>query len=196
MLDAFAARPLRFASCALALALLAGTVRGDTPAGAHLFDLKSGTLTYVVRHKLHEVKGTTAQLEGRALVQPDGSVRVQVRAKVASFDSGNANRDGHMREVTHELQHPYVTVHGTLSGVALPLAGPAEKTLQATVELNGERQSVPVQVKLSAEGNRIRAQLSFPISLDAFKVSRPELLLIKVDDEVKLAGELVFEETK
>ena len=196
MLDAFAARPLRFASCALVLALLAASARGDTPAGAHLFELKSGTLTYSVRHKLHEVKGTTAKLEGRALVQPDGSVRVQVRAKVASFDSGNANRDGHMREVTHELQHPYVTVRGTLSGVALPLADPAEKLLQATVELNGERQAVPVQVKVSPEGAFIRARLSFSISLDAFKVSRPELLLIKVEDQVKLEGELVFEETK
>src|SRR5690242_21521229 len=93
------------------------------PAG-QLLDLRDGTLTYTVVHKLHEVHGTTHQIEGRALAQPDGTVKVQVRAKVASFDSGNSNRDEHMREATHEATHPYAEVKGTLSGVTLPLRGP------------------------------------------------------------------------
>jgi len=43
-----------------------------------------------------------------------------VRAKVASFDSGNANRDAHMREATHEAAHPYVEVKGTMPALKLP----------------------------------------------------------------------------
>ncbi|MCA1828015.1 MAG: YceI family protein, partial [Myxococcales bacterium] len=78
---------------------------------AQAFDLREGTLTYTVVHKLHEVKGTSRELQGRAVLQ-GGTLKVQVRATVASFDSGNGNRDEHVREVTHEPVHPFAQVKG------------------------------------------------------------------------------------
>jgi hypothetical protein len=88
------------------------------------FDVREGTLAYTVLHKLHVVRGTTRSFERKVVVATDGTARVQVRAKVASFDSGNSNRDEHMREVTHEVEHPYCEVKGTAAGVKLPLNGP------------------------------------------------------------------------
>ncbi len=126
------------------------------PAG-QLLDLRQGTLTYTVVHKLHEVHGTSHQMEGRALAQPDGTVRVQVRAKLATFDSGNSNRDEHMREATHEAVHPFAEVKGTMSGVTLPLAGSREATLHATVELNGQKERMDVPVKLEPAGAGVHA---------------------------------------
>jgi len=166
------------------------------PPVGQLYELRQGTLTYTVVHKLHEVRGTSRQLEGRALAQPDGNVRVQVRAKVASFDSGNSNRDAHMREATHDAAHPYAEVKGTMSGVHLPLNGPQDATLHATVELNGEKQVRDVPVKLEPANGGVRVTFSFPISLDGFKVERPELLLIKVDDKAMIAGDLQFGASK
>src|SRR5437868_3732852 len=166
------------------------------PPAGQLLELRQGTLTYTVVHKLHEVHATTRQVEGRALVQPDGSARVQVRAKVASFDSGNSNRDEHMREATHEAAHPYTEVKGSLSGIQLPLTAPVEVTLRGTVELNGEKQQIEVPVKLQPAGAGVRATFSFPVSLDALKVERPDLLFVKVDDRVVIAGDLLFEARK
>jgi polyisoprenoid-binding protein YceI len=166
------------------------------PPAGQLLELREGTLTYTVVHKLHQVRGTSRQLEGRALAQPDGNVRVQVRAKVASFDSGNSNRDAHMREVTHDAAHPYAEVKGTISGVKLPLSGPRDATLHATVELNGEKKAQEVPLKLEPASGGVRATFSFPISLDGFKVERPELLLIKVDDRATISGDLRFEAAK
>src|SRR5438067_12430213 len=165
-------------------------------AAGQLLDVHDGTLSYTVVHKLHEVQGTTRQVEGRALVQPDGSAKVQVRAKVASFDSGNSNRDAHMREATHEASHPYATVKGTLAGLTLPLEKPMETTLHATVELNGEKLPVEIPVKLEPLLNGVHAKFTFPVSLDALKVERPELLLVKVDDKVLITGDLKFEAAK
>lgn len=162
------------------------------PPAGQVFDLREGTLTATVVHKLHEVHATTRQLEGRALVQPDGMTRVQVRAKVASFDTGNSNRDVHMREVTHEPEHPYASLKGTLAGLTIPLAAPLATTLHAAVELNGEKRTMEIPVKLAPAGPGVRATFSFPISLDAFKVERPELLFVKVDDTVVIAGDLLF----
>jgi len=166
------------------------------PPVGQLLELREGTLTYIVVHKLHEVRGTTRQVEGRALAQPDGTVRVQVRAKVASFDSGNSNRDEHPPWRAWSPLAPVAEVRGTLSGVNLPLRQGQEATMHATVELNGEKQAQDVAVKLEPADAGVRATFSFPISLDAFKVERPELLLIKVEDRATISGDLRFEATK
>lgn len=163
------------------------------PTAAQLFDLREGTLSYKVVHKLHEVEGTTRKVEGRALAQPGGTVKVQVRAKVATFDSGNSNRDEHMREATHEASHPYAEVKGTMSDISLPLTAARKVTLHAAVELNGERRAIDVPVQLEPAGQGIRVRFAFPISLDAFKVERPQLLLIKIDDRAVISGDLRFE---
>jgi hypothetical protein len=53
-----------------------------------------------------------------------------------------------------------------------------------------------VPVKLEPANGGIRVTFSFPISLDGFKVERPELLLIKVDDKAMIAGDLQFGASK
>ena len=161
------------------------------PAGTS-FDLDQGSITYTVVHKLHEVKGTTHALEGRAVALAGGELRVQVRTRVASFDSGNSNRDEHLRETTHEPEHPFAEVKGTAQGVRLPLLAPLDVELQATVQLNGTQQQQRIPVRLTAEGSAVRARFSFSISLDAFHVERPELLLMKVDDRVQIDGDVLF----
>lgn len=175
------------------LALLATLLLAPAVA-PRTFELREGTLTYTVVHKLHEVQGTSHAVEGRALLAPDGGLRVQVRARVASFDSGNSNRDVHVREVTHEVEHPFASVKGTLAGLLLPLAAPATLVLHAIVELNGQKQAAEIPLQLSQEGPKLRAKLSFPLSLEAFHIERPELLFVKVDDKLVLSGELVFAE--
>ena len=144
-------------------------------------------------HPLHKVSATCKTAEGAAKVNPGGPVQVQVRAKVACFDSGDSNRDVHMREVTHEPVHPYVTVKGTIDGLEFPVGGPVSKTLAAKVELNGETQSVTTPVELVPEGSKLRAKFKFTVSLDGFKVERPALLLVKIEDALSIEGELVFE---
>lgn len=176
------------------LALLASLLLGAAPG--QVLELQEGALTYTLVHRLHQVDGTSRALEGRAMAAPDGTMRVQVRTKIASFDSGNSNRDEHMREVTHEVVHPYVTVKGTLPALSLPLAAPLATTLHATIELNGEKQPAEIPVQLTQDGPRVRAKFSFPISLEAFKIERPELLFVKVDDRVVLSGNVAFVEAK
>ena len=173
--------------------LLVALLLAAGPAG-QLLELQQGTLTYTLVHKLHEVKGTTKQLEGKALLPSDGGpARVQVRTRVATFESGNGSRDEHMREVTHEALHPYASVKGSLTGATWPLTAPADAVLHATVELNGEKREQDVPVKLlPLDGGGVRTTFSFPLSLEGFKIERPELLFVKVDDKLVIDGELVF----
>jgi|ERR1700686_1639473 polyisoprenoid-binding protein YceI len=177
----------------LVISLCAAAGRAAAPVP---LDLRQGSLSYVVVHKLHEVKGTTHELEGKAVLLPDGSAKVQVRAKLASFDSGNSNRDEHMREATHAVEHQYADVRGTIEGVSLPLPGAGEKALHAVVELNGEKQAVEIPIQLAPAEGGVRARFAFPISLEAFHVERPELLFVKVEDKVVIEGDLIFGTSK
>ena len=40
--------------------------------------------------------------------------------------------------------------------------------------------------------NRIRASASFAISLDSYKVERPSLMFVKVDDQLKIDAKTLF----
>lgn len=153
--------------------------------------LVGGELSYTLTHKLHEVKGVSREAEGRALLR-DSGVLVQVRARVASFESGNSNRDVHMREVTHEVGHPFVELKGMVADVPWPLGGPVERQLQANVELNGVVERITFPVTLQPEQGGVRAIFSFPISLERFQIERPGLLLVKADDAVRIEGSLSF----
>jgi polyisoprenoid-binding protein YceI len=187
----------RFAfALALGLSLLArAPARADQTAGA-VYDLQAGSLSYTLVHKLHEVKGTTQKIEGRALVKPDGTAKVQMRAPVASFDSGNSNRDTHMREVTNESRFPFVSLKATFPGIKLPLAAATEAKMEATVELNGQKQQITIPVRIAPDGDRLKATFAFPISLEAFKIERPSLLFTQCNDDVKIEGEAVFTAVK
>jgi len=187
------ARPALLAAVPLAAAMLVVAAARAQEARPLLLALDKGELSYTVVHKLHQVTGTTRKLEGLARLQPGGPTLVQVRAPVATFDSGNSNRDAHMREATHEPLHPVAEVKGTLPPVTLPLSGPQDVTLDARVELNGIQQKHAIPVRLEPSGPRaVRAKFSFPISLDAYRVDRPELLLIKIDDRAQISGDVVF----
>jgi polyisoprenoid-binding protein YceI len=185
-----------FAACAFATALLCSAPSPAQQQAPVLLSLSRGTITYTVVHKLHEVKGTSHTLQGAAKVQPGAPTVVQVRVPIASFDSGNSNRDEHMREATHEPAHPNVELKGTLPPVSLPLSGEQQVTMNGTLEMNGivQRQSVPVT--LIPQGSGVEAKFSFPISLDSYRIERPELLLIKIDDKCVIDGDLIFAERK
>lgn len=181
-----------FATLAAGL-LLPAAVLADAQTAPKLLALKETSLSYGVVHLLHKVSATCKSAEGAAKVNPGGPVQVQVRAKVACFDSGDSNRDVHMREVTHEPVHPFVSVKGTIDGLAFPVGASVTKTLVAKIELNGETQTVTTPVELVPEGNKLRAKFKFPVSLEGFKVERPSLLLVKVEDALTIEGDLVFE---
>ena len=191
------AKMMRMPSLSRAVALVglfatAIAARAEEAAPA-AFNVREGTLRYTITHKLHEVRGITHDFEGRVVVAPDGSARVQVRAKVASFDSCNSNRDEHMREVTHEVEHPYCSVKGIATGVSSPSTPRRGSSLAGTVELNGQCVSVEIPVGLTQSGSRLRASFSFATSLDGLKIQRPALLFVRVEDRLMIEGDLLLE---
>lgn len=183
--------PATVALAALALAL--GPAASRAEAGPVDLAVRPGsTLSFHLVHKLHEVTGVTRAVEGKARLQPDGAVQVAVRARVDGFDSGNPNRDAHMLEVTEASRFPYVTLKA-VGALAPPAGYPARLTVTLRGELAFHGVTLPVEVPVEvdfASAQRATATARVPISLDAYRVERPSLLFVKVDDAVVVTAHL------
>jgi polyisoprenoid-binding protein YceI len=177
----------------LSLLVLPALARADGPAIYNL-DAARSTLTYKVVHKFHEVTGVNKKLQGKAAVKGDQAL-VQLRAPVEGFDSDNANRDAHMKEAVEAAKFPEVELKGVIKGFALPakLPGQAKASLEGQLTFHGVTGalSVPVVIDFDAAGNA-HAKSEFDVSLDQYKVERPSLMTIKVDDACHITADLQF----
>ena len=153
-----------------------------------------GTVEYVLTHKLHQVVGTSSEPEV-VLVIDDAGLKVMARAKVTSFKSGNGNRDAHALEAIDAANHPLVVVKGVAPGFKPPATpGVVKVPVKAEVELKGVSNPREIEVTLDFKSpDRAEATFSFPESLEAHKVERPSLMMIKVEDALEIRGKLALE---
>ncbi len=155
------------------------------------------TVRYHVVHKFHRVTGITSTVEGKAVLKPDGQVLAMVRIAVASFDSGDRNRDANMREAIGASTHPFVVFRGIAAlgsdAVAASRSVALEIRMQGEVELHGVKRPVVVPLAIELEpGGAGRARGSFEVSLDAFGVERPSLLFVKIEDACRIEVDLAL----
>lgn len=181
----------------LAALLLALPAAAQDAARMYSVKKDSSNLTYKLIHKLHEVSGKAPPSEGKAVLKPDGTLQVAVRAQVKDFDSQNSNRDTHMLEVTEASKFPLVELKAVATGVKAPATFPGSVPvkLKGKLTFHGVTKDVefPMTVKFDS-AKQVTADGTFEISLEGYNVERPTLLLVKVDDKLVLEPHLVFQE--
>ncbi len=186
---------LRFFSFVAVLAV--GTLaHADHPEFNYSVDGGKSQITYHLVHKLHRFDGTSHKIEGRARVSPEGQAQVMVRAGVESFDSANSNRDEHMKETVEAARFPTVELKALGSdGFTPPATFPTalKKTVKAQLSFHGVQNVFDLPVDLEwASMNEVKVSTTFTISLEAYKIDRPSLMFVKVDDAMQIDVKLVF----
>jgi len=169
----------------VAVAIVAPGTWAVAPSGS--------ALRYRVVHKLHPVDGASTEIEGKVLVRPDGAVMAEVRVPVASFKSGDGNRDEHMLETLNVGSFPFVV----FKGIAKLQDGASVLQMQGEVDLHGvkKRYRVPLQLSPQPDGS-VRVHGQFDISLEAHGIERPSLLFIKLADACHIELDLLLREEK
>jgi polyisoprenoid-binding protein YceI len=170
-----------------------------TPAAGRTYSVEpsKSLVRYHIVHKLHRVTGHSSTIEGKGVLQPDGTVLAMVRVPMASFDSGERNRDADMREAVDARRFPFVVFKGTtrLDGGALAAAQgtTVEAKMDGEIDLHGvkKRIVVPLTIDLAPDGSA-RARGSFEVSLDAFGIERPSLLFVKIEDRCRIELDLLL----
>ncbi len=139
-------------------------------------------LTYNLSHPLHEVESTSKEVAYKVEVDPANRVIKSVSASVdvTTFDSGNSNRDSHAMEVIDALTYPEVTFAST----SITQNGDSAK-VTGKLTFHGVTKEILIPAVLKWSPNRLDVHGDFSISLTAFRVERPSLLMIPVSDELR-----------
>ena len=157
-------------------------------------DSAGSTLAYHGSHPLHGWTGTSSAVRGTLgldLADPAQST-VEIHAPVASFDSGNGNRDSNMLDVVEADQYP--DVRFTSDSIEVTAWEETSDGYQGawqvagTLDFHGQEHAVTLPVEVNVQGDAFEATSTFEISLERFDVDRPRLLLMSVRDALELEG--------
>src|SRR5260370_12590315 len=106
--------------------------------------------------KVHRGDGVSPQVEGRARLAGDGAALFEARVPVASFDSGNVNRDAHMKEVVDAARFPSVELRALAAALTPPTSYPAtiEVPFTPRLTLHGVQNTLTLPVPLTSPAPR------------------------------------------
>jgi polyisoprenoid-binding protein YceI len=153
-------------------------------------DTAKSTVSYTGVHKFHTFVGVTHSLQGAARILPDGTAQIQVRAPATSFDSGNGNRDAHMKETVEADKYPDIKVK-CLAKLTGPTSQKATADCEITMHGASEKVSVPVDLTFDSPSS-VHAVGTFAVSWDGFHIERPKLLFVPIDDKGDIKVDLRF----
>ncbi len=151
---------------------------------------KDGTsITYHLVHPLHKVDAVSKDIVATAELDQAAKriMGVTVQVDVTTFDSGNSNRDSHAMEVIDAIEYP----EAMFTSTQIEQRG---DSLYATGKLNfhGITRDVVIAAKPSWSQDKLIVDGAFSILLSDFKVERPSLLMIPVDNTLRFTLTAVF----
>lgn len=144
-------------------------------------DKKESTMTYKLTHPLHEIEATSKDINCWVDLDPAAKTisHVYVQIDVTTFNSGNSNRDSHAMEVIDAISYPYVKFNS--SGIA---QNGDKIKVSGKLLFHGVTRDLVFEATPKWEGNKLTVMGDFVISLTAYKIERPSLLLIPVNDDL------------
>jgi len=153
--------------------------------------LEKSSITYHMRHKLHEWDGVSDKLKIQANWENASPVnkitKIAISTKVSSFNSGLSNRDSHMIEVLDALTYPTIVFNSTSI-----IYNQNELLVNGQLQFHGVTKQISFNTKQSDKEGNIFFEGAFPILLEDFKVKRPSLLFVKADNEIQIKFKLYF----
>ena len=130
--------------------------------------------------------------ESLCLIYADAKTKeiknVLVKVSVTSFNSGNSNRDSHAMEVIDAISYP----NASFLSSSVEQNGDSIK-VYGKLTFHGVTKDIVLNGKMTWNGNQLEVDGTFNIRLTEFKIERPSLLFIPVDDTLKFTLRQVFD---
>ena len=145
------------------------------------YEIKGAQIKYYGKHFLHDWIGISNDLNGNVFIDSDNSkYQVEINVPLISFNSNNSNRDSNMLIHTEALTYPNVRFISTNIIV---------NQNSAMVEGNLLFHGVTKKIKSTAVidiANGFAEKGSFNINLKDYNVDPPTLMLIKINNIIKI----------
>ena len=147
-------------------------------------------IKYKLTHPLHEVEAISKK--GICIVNMDTTTQkikqTLVEVGVTTFDSGNSNRDSHAMEVINAIKYPsakFLSSDIVYKGDTLIVSG--------AMTFHGITKNIIFDATQKINGTRMEIDGSFKLSLTAYKVDRPTLLMMPVNDDLTFTVKEIFD---
>lgn len=150
------------------------------------------TVVIEARSSLHPIRveaPATGWIEPPADVSVAGPTAGLIEIPVADLRSGNPLIDRETRRRIDASRHPTIT--GELTEIGVLKEGHA--TIEGIVEFMGERVALEGEIELRIEASQIAMTGAATFDVRWWGLEPPRLLVLKVDPEVVVTIDLVFE---
>ncbi len=140
------------------------------------------SLKYKMTHPMHEFEAESKNgyCKIEYIADKKEVKRVFVQVDVISFNSGNSNRDSHAMETVESITYPYAK----FSSTAIEQSSDNLK-ITGKMTFHGVTNEITFNLKYSIDQDKLVVKGNFDLSLTAFKIERPSLLMVPVADDLK-----------
>lgn len=147
-------------------------------------------IRYTLSHPAHESIGITKDFICGGYYDNTSKkiTKLVVAAAVASFDSQNSSRDSHALETLEGTKYPKVT----FVSKAIKEEG-NELIIVGELTFHGIKKDITIKAKQSESDKKIILTGSFGVSLDKFKIEKPSMMGVAVDDNLVMDFKTVFD---
>jgi len=148
---------------------------------------KSSKITYYGSHFTSDWQGHSSGFSGRIVYDAVNQTAnsCSLRVDLATFDSGNSNRDSNMLTYLDAFQYPdimFVSNEISVEGINASIKG--------QLTFHGITRDINLTADISFTDG-FNAEGSFTILLSDYEVERPALLFKKIADKMKLKFHIV-----
>jgi polyisoprenoid-binding protein YceI len=161
----------------------------QAPAQVKKIVATQSTITYFLTHPLHEIEAVSKSAYSDVYLDAAAKQikHVFTKVDVKTFDSGNSNRDSHAMEVIDALTYPdarFTSTDVTNYGDSVRVTG--------KMTFHGVTNDLSFVCKCKWEQDKLTVNGGFDLSLTQYKVERPSLLMIPVNDDLRFTVLEVF----
>ena len=150
-------------------------------------DNSISSISYSGNHFLHNWDATNDNITGLIELNNNQISKIGVIAKVKDFKSGNSSLDSNSYRVLDALRIPNIIFRSTEIVDSINVIN-----VSGTISFHGIEKDLNVLLDKSIENNNISLKGKFIINLSDFNVERPSLLLQKINNEIEIQINLIF----
>lgn len=147
-------------------------------------------IKYSASHPLHDWEGTSQNPIVIIITNSNKSSisAVAAKVKIASFNSENSNRDSHMMEITDALKFPYIT----FKSIKIEQRNDSLHFI-GTLNFHGIEHNIESNALFQKKKRAIIVSGNFPVKLSDYKIKKPSLMGMEMDDVLKITYQFIFE---
>ncbi|RPI03076.1 MAG: YceI family protein [Calditrichaeota bacterium] len=147
-------------------------------------------VTFTSDAPVEKIIGHTTEIDGYAAIDEKDLTQnssFYFEVDLATLDTGIGLRNRHMRENYLQTgKYPFASYKGEIKEAVLLENGGYQVKARGSFDLHGVQKEMEISATVEKLENGYKASSSFEIALADFKIERPQLMLLKIGQVIKI----------